>query len=181
MAEIARMWQLPLERRRACEPSQTELPVRGTSVSLIATSFATFPRGQQIAESFMNRLCGEALGKTGDYTCGPMLISAGLLHKTPPLPERLGRGWRFFLMAVARQLRMPMVLCPAGSQCRAAKPSEDDGTARDYRLRQLIENVTGLANGWTCLLDLPVPEAMAALEDCRLDETASQAAAMPFA
>ena len=118
-------------------------------------SFATFPKGQQIAERFMNRLCAEALGQVGDYTYGPMLISARLLKHTPPLPENLGWGWRFFLMAVAHQLRTPTVFCTVRTQCPASQRNEDDASDRDYRLRQLIENVTGLANGWTCLLDQP--------------------------
>jgi hypothetical protein len=117
--------------------------------------FATFPKGQQIAEGFMNRLCGEALGQLGDYTYGPMLICDRLLKQTPPLPENLGWGWRFFLMAVAHQLRKPVVLRTVRTQSPASQRDEDDAPARDYRLRQLIENVTGLANGWTCLLDQP--------------------------
>jgi hypothetical protein len=120
-----------------------------------ARGFASYPRGQRIAESFMNRLCSEALGQAGDYTYGPMLISARLLSVAPAIPENLGWGWRFFLIAVAHQLRMPIRLCTVTSQCPRSQRGEDSAQARDYRLRQLQENVTGLANGWTCLLDQP--------------------------
>jgi hypothetical protein len=117
--------------------------------------FGTFPRGQRVAERFMNGLCSEALGQVGDYTYGPMLISARLLRNAPLIPENLGWGWRFFLMAVAHQLRLPIQLCTVPNQCPRAQRSEDSARARDYRLRQLVENVTGLANGWTALLDQP--------------------------
>lgn len=115
--------------------------------------FSTYPPGQRVAESFMNRLSGEALGHAGDYTYGPMLISRALLPHLGRIPTQLGWGWRFFLMGVAHQLRAPIELLPVGSQCPRAQRGEDDARAREYRLRQLIQNVTGLANGWTSLLD----------------------------
>jgi len=113
----------------------------------------TYPEGQRVAEGFMNRIASEALGRPGDYTYGPLLIQRRLLPYTHLFPENLGWGWRFFLMALARQLQLRIDLCPVGGQCPRAQREEDDHFARDYRLRQLIENVTGLANGWTCLLD----------------------------
>ena len=126
-------------------------------------AFATFPEGQKVAESFMNRLAGEALGSEGDYTYGPMLISNSLLPYTRLLPDNLGWGWRFFLMAVARQLRAQVHLSAVGSACPVSQRDEDDERARAYRLRQLVQNVTGLANGWTCLLDQQLqPSAMTA-------------------
>jgi hypothetical protein len=79
---------------------------------------ATFPKGQQIAERFMNRLCGEALGQPGDYTYGAMLINAGLLNETPLLPDNLGWGWRFFLIAAAHQPVGPAVTLTPGAGYR---------------------------------------------------------------
>lgn len=117
--------------------------------------FATFPEGQRIAEGLMNRICGEALGQEGDYTYGPMLIHRRLARDVERIPENLGWGWRFFLMALARQLRMGIVLRKVGRPCPRSQRGEDDARSRDYRLRQLIENMTGLANGWTFLLDPP--------------------------
>jgi hypothetical protein len=118
-------------------------------------SFATFPEGQQAAERIMNQLCGEAFGCEGDYTYGPMLISGRLLPYLQLIPEDLDWGWRFFLMAVAHQLGMQIRLCPVEGSCPAAQRGEDDGPSRAYRLRQLLQNVTGLANGWISLLDSP--------------------------
>ena len=116
-------------------------------------AFATFPEGQRIAETLMNRICGEALGQEGDYTYGPMLINGQLLNYMHLIPENLAWGWRFFLMAIAHQLRMSVTLRKVGSPCPPGQRDEDDAMSRAYRLRQLTQNVTGLANGWTCLLD----------------------------
>ncbi|MFO1499786.1 MAG: hypothetical protein U1G07_15565 [Verrucomicrobiota bacterium] len=109
----------------------------------------------------MNRLCGEALGQPGDYTYGPMLIPRPLVRFFDLVPEHLGWGWRFFLIAVAHQLRMRTELITVGARCPQAQQNEDDLPARAHRLRQLHQNVTGLANGWTCLLDQPIGESPA--------------------
>ncbi len=101
----------------------------------------------------MNKLSMEALGPAGDYTYGPMVVPMQLIPYLMLVPEDLGWGWRFFLMAVARQLRVPVRLTACGTSCLRSQRNEDDDRSRAYRLRQLVQNVSGLANGWTCLLD----------------------------
>jgi hypothetical protein len=130
-----------------------------------AQGLRTYPCGQRTAETMMNQMCGEAVGQPGDYTYGPMLIHRSLLGYTEQMPEELGWGWRFFLIALAHQTRRDIALCTVPNECPRAQQAEDDPAARVYRLRQLVENVTGLANGWTFLLehqDGPVGEVVKA-------------------
>lgn len=115
--------------------------------------FATFPSGQRAAETIMNELYGEALGVQGDYTYGPMLIHKELLKCFRLVPEEMGWGWRFYMMAIARQLGRTIHLCAVPGPCPPAQRSEDRTRSRRYRLGQLLENVSGLANGWIGLLD----------------------------
>ena len=142
-----------LLRLAASTTAETGRPADLVIAARSSRGFASFPAGQRTAERYMNQLCSEALGQAGDYTYGPMLISQRLLPYMQLIPSNLDWGWRFFLMAVAHQLRFPIRLSVVGSQCPRAQRNEDDGAAREYRLRQLVQNVTGLANGWTSLLD----------------------------
>lgn len=142
---------------RTLADNPPEGPVPGLVLaSRTPQGFSTFPEGQRIAEGMMNRICSEALGQEGDFTYGPMLISRRLARFVERIPESLGWGWRFFLMAVAHQLGLGVELRPIGSPCPRSQRGEDDARSREYRLKQLVQNVTGLANGWTFLLDPPL-------------------------
>jgi hypothetical protein len=127
-----------------------------------AREFATFPEGQRAAESIMNQLCSEAFGIEGDYTYGPMLIHRHLLRFFQLIPDDSGWGWRFFIMATAHQLGLDIQLCPVAAQCPRVQRQEDDGASRSYRLRQLVQNITGLGNGWIGLLHQPMMEPVLA-------------------
>lgn len=124
--------------------------------SRTSRAFKTFPSGQQAAETLMNRIASEALRIQADYTYGPMLINNRLARYVSLIPKNLSWGWRFYLMAIARQLRMPIEVFPVTTGCPRSQRGEDDRASREYRLRQLVQNVTGLANGWTSLLDQPL-------------------------
>jgi hypothetical protein len=131
---------------------------RGPAPGLVLASrssrgMSTFPLGQQVAERYINEICAEALDQPGDYTYGPLILHRRLLEYMPVIPSEVGWGWRFFMIAVARQLRLPVKLCVVPNTCPRSQRGEDDPRARQYRLRQLEENVTGLVHGWTCLLD----------------------------
>lgn len=110
-------------------------------------SFATFPLGQRRTEDALNRLCAEFLGPSGDFVYGPLLINSGLLPYVDKIPDDLGWGWRTFLLAVA--CRKPYLLVPytAYFPCPEPQRTEDGEKDRIYRLRQLAENVRGLAEG----------------------------------
>jgi hypothetical protein len=131
---------------------RSERPAGIVVAARSAADFATFPPGQRAAESLMNQVCGEALHLPGDYTYGPLLISRRLIPYLKFVPEDLGWGWRFFLLGIARQLGVPVELCPVPGRCPPSQRGEDDERSRGYRLRQLVQNVTGLANGWIDLL-----------------------------
>jgi len=49
-------------------------------------AFASFPQGQQAAESIMNQICGDAFQMVGDYTYGPLLISRRLIEYVRLVP-----------------------------------------------------------------------------------------------
>jgi hypothetical protein len=112
-----------------------------------AASFATFPAGQQLPELLMNRLAGETLGTAGDLCYGPLLLAPSLVPLFLDVEERLGWGWRFFLMAGAHAQGMGVRLWEADLPCPEDQRGEDDLRARLYRMAQLEQNVRGFALG----------------------------------
>jgi len=118
-----------------------------------AASFATFPRGQQLAETLLNTLCAETFGVDGDFTYGPLLIRPELLPAVLALRQDLGWGWRIFLMAVAHRMGQPVALHSADLPCPEEQRGEDDVASRIYRMEQLAQNVRGLALGLKTALD----------------------------
>jgi hypothetical protein len=107
-------------------------------------SFATYPVSQQSTERALNAVCAELTGLPADYTYGPFLLDPALVDDLDHLPPDLGWGWRTYLFAVAhrRGLRVESIegdfACPESQ--RADTPAESA-----HRLRQLAQNVTGLA------------------------------------
>lgn len=112
-----------------------------------ASSFSTFPSGQRLTESLMNRLCAETFGQAGDFTYGPLLIRSDLLPGLQRIDGDIGWGWRFFLMALSWRMRLPLPLWTAALPCPPEQRAEDDARSRIYRMEQLAQNVKGLALG----------------------------------
>ncbi len=119
---------------------------RDTGVVLAArseASFNTFPPMQRYTEGVINHLCGELIGRVGDYSYGPFLLNRGLLPTLAELPPKTGWGWRpfVFLAAHRRKLRVSHIVgdysCPPDQR-------EEDDEERAHRLRQLGENISGL-------------------------------------
>ena len=109
-----------------------------------AASFATYPAGQQLAETSMNRLCAAQFGQDGDYLYGPLLIDAAVLPLLDRLDEDVRWGWRPYLMARVQAASRPVRLWVDHLPCPAEQRGED---ARIYRMEQLSQNVAGLALG----------------------------------
>ena len=118
-------------------------------------SFSTFPAGQRLTESLMNRLAGEALGGDGDYTYGPLVTPARLASCLDEIRGDVGWGWRFFLLARAHRLGLPVRRHVGDFPCPPDQRGEDGPAARVYRMEQLSQNVAGLAQGLKGPADVP--------------------------
>ena len=110
-------------------------------------SFATFPPGQQLPERLFNELCGDTLGAPGDYLYGPLLIRRDLLPLVQRIQEDVGWGWRPYVMAAAHGRGAHVRCHVADLPCPVDQRDENDRAARVYRMRQLSQNVHGLALG----------------------------------
>jgi hypothetical protein len=106
-------------------------------------SFNTFPPMQRYTEGVINHLCGELIGRPGDYSYGPFLINRMLLRALADLPRETGWGWRpfIFLTAHRRNFRVSHI---AGDYSCPPDQREEDEEERAHRLRQLGENISGL-------------------------------------
>lgn len=113
-----------------------------------AKSFKTFPRGQQWAETFMNEAAGLTFGSRADYCYGPLLLSRRAAELALEAPEDLGWGWRFWLMGRAKRAGLKVNAVTMNLPCPKEQRGEDSKEDRLYRLKQLRQNLTGLALGW---------------------------------
>ncbi len=106
-------------------------------------AFSTFPSIQRYTEGVINHLCGELIGRVGDYWYGPFLLNRVLLADLETLHADAGWGWRpfMFLTAHRRGLRVSHII--GNYQCPLDQRIEDDAE-RAHRLRQLRENIGGL-------------------------------------
>ncbi len=137
-------------------PAMLEQAIGGGGMIIAARSpesFRTFPEGQQLPETLMNRLCAETWGQDGDYMYGPLLIHRALLPFVERLAEDVGWGWRPYLMAICHRLGVPLRLWEVDLPCPPEQRGENDLQHRVYRLRQLSQNVSGLALG----IQAPLP------------------------
>ena len=110
-------------------------------------ALSTFPAGQRLTENLINAWTGQTLGSAGDYTYGPFLVRRSVARIALDSPDDLGWGWRFYLFArvISQGLRLEHVALDA--QCPQDQRDEDDAIHRDYRVRQLAQNASGLALG----------------------------------
>jgi hypothetical protein len=117
-------------------------------------SFATFPPLQRFTETTINTLTGDVLGQPGDYSYGPFLVRRELAAHLDRPPEGIGWGWRHFLFVVAYRLGFRVIHVVDDHRCPPGQHDEN-ATERVHRLRQLSQNVDGLAAGLTASLPRP--------------------------
>jgi hypothetical protein len=108
-----------------------------------AQSYATFPPFQRQTERLINELCGQVVGRPGDYSYGPFLIDRALATRILEFPSDLGWGWRPCTFGLAARLGYDVVHAVADLPCPEEQRSEDRDD-RWHRLRQLRESRRGL-------------------------------------
>ena len=107
-------------------------------------SFATFPEGQRLTETFTNRITEALLGPKGDYTYGPLLMPRGLVASAREIPNSLGWGWRAFMLvrAVKKGLKLSHIRLPL--PCPEDQRGENSQADQLYRARQLKQYLDAL-------------------------------------
>ena len=113
-----------------------------------AESFETFPAAQRAAETRINEMTGDAVGRRGDYSYGPFLLNSRLAGYVERAPASLGWGWRHFMFAVAHRLGYGVTHVIGDYDCPADQRHEDEEERR-HRIRQLEQNLEGLRLGAT--------------------------------
>jgi hypothetical protein len=108
-----------------------------------ASSFSTYPRLQQRAEGIINDLCAEVIGIAGDYSYGPFLMPAEMLHHVVALEAAIGWGWRHRVFLTAHREQRPVVHVAGDHPC-PPDGQQEDAAERAHRLRQLSQNILGL-------------------------------------
>jgi hypothetical protein len=106
-------------------------------------SFRTYPGSQRYTEQVINDLCGESLGREGDYSYGPFVFPRSLLRHLLPLPPDIGWGWRHYAFRQAHRRGLDIRHTASDYPC---PPDQrvDDESERVHRLRQLSQNIQGL-------------------------------------
>ena len=108
--------------------------------------FASFPEWQQFTESSMNRVTADWTGQPGDYCYGPLLFRAADADRVRHAPDELGWGWRFFLLGGLLREKRRVAPLPLAVGC-PPEQQKDRRTDRQYRTRQLRQNLDGLLLG----------------------------------
>jgi hypothetical protein len=129
---------------RAADAARGGVVLAARSVS----AFRTFPRRQRVTETTANALCRDVLGLDADYFYGPFVMTRDLAAHVTRTPLDVGWGWRPFLFATARRLGYSLTAQIGDFVCPSSMCEEDDPAAEQYRVRQLIENASGLAAAW---------------------------------
>lgn len=118
-------------------------------------SFATFPATQRFTETVANQVVASCTGVAGDYCYGPFVMRADVAGYLADdlaedaaagavLPGSVGWGWRPFLFTAAHRLGRAMVHIVDDFPCPIDQRQEDEGQ-RVHRLRQLAQNIDGVA------------------------------------
>jgi hypothetical protein len=117
-----------------------------------ATAFSTFPAFQQMTETTINNCCAEIIGKNGDYTYGPFLLSGRLLPYLELVKEDIGWGWRPYTFGIAKRLGYQVDSYVGDFSC-PPEQQEDTPSERIYRMRQLSQNMQGIVLSTNVTLD----------------------------
>jgi hypothetical protein len=123
-----------------------EQAIRNGGLTIAARSrrsFKTYPASQRYAEQVINHLCGEALGREGDYSYGPFLFPRSLIRHVLPLPSDIGWGWRHYAFRQAHRRGLAIRHIARDYPCPMDQ-RVDDEAERVHRLRQLSQNIQGL-------------------------------------
>jgi hypothetical protein len=107
-------------------------------------AFGTFPAFQRRTESAFNAVASEVIGIRGDYLYGPFLMRQSLAARVDSVAADIGWGWRPFIFARAR-LRADGVRLVDGDYACPPEQAHEDHAERLHRVRQLAQNVEGLA------------------------------------
>jgi hypothetical protein len=110
-------------------------------------SFNTFPAGQLQSETFMNDATAVALGQTGDYCYGPMLLTRAAAESALDSPENLGWGWRFWLLGRSHLKKQRFRFVESSLPCPKDQRKENMREDQLYRFKQLKQNLEGLFLG----------------------------------
>lgn len=116
-------------------------------------SFETFPAYQRKMETTFNKIAAEWLGNSADVLYGPLLLRPDLTRYLDDLSENVGWGWRPYLLAIAKRTKRYPVRWIDAFPCPPDQRGEDNEPDRLHRMRQLAQNMTGLALGFSMPLD----------------------------
>jgi hypothetical protein len=111
-------------------------------------AFETYPAIQQFTERTINELTSEIVGLAGDYSYGPLLLPRGAAEFALRAPDRLGWGWRHFVVTLAHRDGIRIVQHPGAYECPPSQRGES-GAERIHRLKQLSQNIDGLVAALT--------------------------------
>jgi hypothetical protein len=106
-------------------------------------SFSTYPPMQRYTEGVINHLCGQMLGREGDYSYGPFLIDPAVLPHLADLESTVGWGWRPALFVAAARVGIPVEQVTGDYPCPVGQRIED-ASELAHRMRQLAQNISGL-------------------------------------
>jgi hypothetical protein len=108
-----------------------------------AISFSSYPPFQQRAERIINDLCADVTGIPGDYSYGPFLMPAEMLHHVLAVEATIGWGWRHRVFLTAHR-EQRLLVHVAGTHPCPPDGQQEDAAERAHRLRQLSQNILGL-------------------------------------
>lgn len=109
-------------------------------------SFATFPEGQQCAETVANRATDLYLGgkQRRDYCYGPLLMSKRAAEIALEAPQDLGWGWRLYVLGRLAIEGKHLQAVEMSFPCPLEQRGEDSREDRIYRIKQLRQNLEAL-------------------------------------
>jgi len=114
------------------------------TASRTAESLLTFPELQRYAETVANQLCARIVAQDGDFAYGPMIINTAIVPCLDLISEEIGWGWRFFTIVASYRMRLPIAQVTLDLPCPIDQREEDEKD-RIHRMRQLAQNVQGMA------------------------------------
>jgi hypothetical protein len=122
---------------------------RHTDAAVILASrsdraFGTFPAFQRRTESAFNAVASDVIGGPRDYLYGPFLMRQSLAVHVDRVSADLGWGWRPYIFAVAGRGASGIRAVDGDHACPAEQVPEDHAE-RLHRVRQLAQNIDGLA------------------------------------